>query len=211
VYSVAFGTVEEAEATRARTETAHRMVTGNAEAAGVAGARRYTAFEPDTQFWVLATLIETAVAMFERFVAPLTPEEKETLYHEMRLFGEYFGVRRDYGAQDWAGFQEYYAEMIRGAVLGSFPRSRELTRHILRPSRPFSMRFLGMALEFATVELLPSPVRERLGLRSTPSTRMRMRLVDMVLPRVLPLLPGAVRFVPEYRAARTSSSADCAD
>lgn len=201
VYTVAFGTIAEASVVRERTAAVHRTVTGNASAAEVVGPPRYTAFEPEAQFWVLATLIDTAVAMFERFVAPLTPEERETLYGEMRVFGEYFGVRRDFGAQDWASFQDYYAEILEGDLLGSYSRSRELARHILRPARPAWMRLLGMALEFVTVELLPSPVRERLGLRSTPLTRLRMRLLDKVLPHALPLLPDAVRFVPQYRTA----------
>jgi uncharacterized protein (DUF2236 family) len=44
-------------------------------------------------------------------------------------------------------------------------------------------------------------VRDRLGLRSTISSRFRMRLTQSVLPKVFPVFPRRLRFYPEYLRA----------
>src|SRR6266513_343490 len=44
----------------------------------------YRALDPDLLLWVHATLIDTALTMYERYVGPLTPRERELHYAEMK-------------------------------------------------------------------------------------------------------------------------------
>ncbi len=64
----------------------------------------YSAFSLDAQMWVLATLIQLGTQSFERFVGPLTQADRESHYHDMRIFGTFFGLPVDYGPQTWGNF-----------------------------------------------------------------------------------------------------------
>ena len=68
VYAVAFGSAEEVDRVRGAVARAHAPVQGKSPAP-------YSAFDPDAQLWVLATLIMASTNMFRRFVGPLTEKE----------------------------------------------------------------------------------------------------------------------------------------
>ncbi len=54
--------------------------------------QRYSAFALDAQMWVLATLIQLGIQMFERFVGPLDAIDREDFLRDMRDFGTWFGL-----------------------------------------------------------------------------------------------------------------------
>lgn len=191
VYTITFAPRPEVEAMAARVRASHAKVRG----------KGYSAFSPDAQMWVLATLIQLAVESFERFVAPLTPENRESFHRDMRVFGTWFGLDVSHGPQNWADFSAYYRTMLENPVLGSLPLSRDMASHIAFPRRP-ALRLLHPLSGFLAREFLPSPVRERLGFERTVSTRMLAAVADAAVPRVLPWLPARVRFVSRSLKAR---------
>ena len=65
-FDVVFGTRTEAEATIRRVNAIHRAVRGTRP-----DGKPYSALEPDALLWVHATLVDTALRMYHRFVAPL--------------------------------------------------------------------------------------------------------------------------------------------
>jgi uncharacterized protein (DUF2236 family) len=191
IYTITFCPRTEVEAMAARVRAAHRPVRGETP-------RRYSAFSPDAQLWVLATLIRLSVEMFERFVGPIPLGEREDFFRGMREFGTWFGLPADYGPQDWAGFTAYYEGMLSGDLLGSLPVSREIARHIVYPQKPVILRTLWPLSSVVAREFLPSPLREKLGLPSTLFSRWAAASLDILLPRVLPVLPPQLRFAPHY-------------
>lgn len=194
VYTIAFSPRAEVEAMAERVRAAHAKVRG-------ASPRAYSAFSPDAQMWVLATLIQLSVQMFERYVGRLSPAEKEEFFQEMRGFGEWFGLPLSHGPQDWAAFAEYYRNMLEGDTLGSLPVSVELARHIVHPRRPLHLRPLWPLASATAREFLPSPLRERLQLPSTPGSRLVLATLDSLLPAILPALPPRLRFARQYLVA----------
>ena len=194
VYGIAFGTREEASGVAERVRDIHSKVRGSSP-------RPYSAFSPDAQMWVLATLIAPGLEMYRRFVGPIPGEWLPVYYRQMRHFGSFFGLREDYGPQTWEDFSRYYEEMIRGDLLGSDPLSAELARFVVRPGSPLFLKLGLSCSRYLWEEFLESPVRERLGFRSRPLGRLAAKATGLLLPGLLRLLPGYLRFAPKYRRA----------
>jgi len=195
---IAFGRVSKAEAIKERLAAVHRTVRGDVSP-GMAGGP-YSAFEPDLLRWVLATLIEAAVRGYEFIYGngSLSLARKESFYRDMCRFGSFFGLKETECPDTWAAFQVYYREMIDGDLLGSHPICAELAHAIVAPRDSPGIRALGWATNFLPVETMPKNVRERLGLRSTVWTRVRMGTTRKLLPKLWPHLPARMRFHPEY-------------
>lgn len=192
VYTITFSPRAEVEAMAARVRKSHAPVHGDKP-------MRYSAFSPDAQMWVLATLIQLGTQSFERFVGPLTLADREAHYHDMRIFGTFFGLPVDFGPQTWNQFSAYYDEMLQGPLLASLPISRELAHHVAFPRKPAFLRAVWPISGLITREFLPSPARERLGF--TAPSRFASQLIDQTIAGVLPFLPPDLRFTPHYLAA----------
>jgi len=98
VYTVAFGTAEQVEKVRASVARSHHAVKGEG----------YSAFDPDAQLWVLATLIMGSLTMYERFVAPLTAEERNQFLVENENFALVFGMDNALVWKEWTDFEKYF-------------------------------------------------------------------------------------------------------
>ncbi|HEY5793324.1 MAG TPA: oxygenase MpaB family protein [Chthoniobacterales bacterium] len=194
VYTVAFGTRTEAERLKERIAAIHRRVQGSDPA-------KYSAFSPDAQMWVLATLIQTALEVHERFLHPLPDSLKAEYFHEMKRFGEYFGLERTFGPQTWPEFQTYYQDMLHGPLLASRPECREVARAVALPRGNWLETAAALPIQFLVTEILPSPVREKLGFRSTPFNRGLAAMGEKLLPILVPRLPAPLRFPRQYREA----------
>lgn len=91
--------------------------------------------------------------------------------------------------------------MIDGDLLGSHPLCGTMARAVVYPRDSIAVRCLGYASDFIPVETLPPRLRDRLGLRSTISTRIRIRVIRKLLPGLFHYLPSIIKFYPEYRRA----------
>jgi uncharacterized protein (DUF2236 family) len=202
VNRIAFGTVAEAEEMRARLKAVHGGVQGEIPD-GMAGPKRYSAFEPDLLMWVLATLIDASIRGYESVWEPLGPERREVLYRDFRRFGTYFGLGEEVGPANYGEFVEYYDEMLSGDLLGSHPLCAEVAAAVVWPQKPWRARTLGKVVDFLPIETVPVTIRTRLGLKSTGWTRFRMSLLKRVAPVGFRLLPKRCTYYPEsYRAEK---------
>ncbi len=187
VYTVAYGTVAEAERLRAHVTAVHRPVRGDRPVA-------YDASNRDAQLWVLATLIAIGTEVYETLIEPLTPHERESHYQDMRLFGEYFGLPRDFGTRDREEFNTYYAQTLAGAEMASLPVSAEVARAIVAPGQPWWLAIGSRPTRQLIIETIPAPVRERMDFQSTTVGRLALRGTVGGLRRLIPKLPARIRF-----------------
>lgn len=202
VNAIAFGTRAEAQQAQARLNAVHQRVRGRT-APGIDGPPDYSAFDEDLMFWVLATLVDASIRGHEFVWGPLAAPRQERFYQEMRAFGEWCGMRADYGPADHAAFANWFAAALEDPQLGSHPLCAEIAAAVVRPVTPAAARLLGWAADFLPVETVPPAIRARLGLRSTPSTRLRMRLLRIAAPLLFRALPHRLTWYPEaWRAAR---------
>lgn len=200
VYAIAFGTDAQARAAADAVGRLHARVRGRVDP--VDPASSYLADDPELLMWVVATLVMSSVNGYERAVGPLSEAEKQAFYRDMRRFGTFFRLREEYGPQTWEQFLDYWQGMLNDPALGSSEVSRSVARHVARPRRPRWLWLSSAMIGFIFSEILPSPVRERLGYRSTHWSRLCMQWTDRLMPALLPWVPGALRYVAEYRVAR---------
>lgn len=197
VYTVAFGTAEEVERVRAAVARAHGPVQGKSPAP-------YSAFDPEAQLWVLATLIMASTAMFRRFVGPLTEKELDQFLDENARFGEVFGLSPSLVPKTWPEFERYWRGMMDGPLLGSHPLCGEVARAVVCPDSPLMMRVLSPVFLALALEYLPAPLRERLGFQGGSVQRWLWGPLDVALPILLRMAPAPLRHAPHYIRARRS-------
>ena len=210
VNTIAFGTAAEARAMARHIARRHAVVRGRVDGVGGqpstepgtdAQGAAYSAADPELLLWVIATLVMAAVNGYERVFGPLSADELQAFYDDMRVFGRYFGLDPRYGPMTWVDFLRYWHDMLAGPVLGSHPVTRRVAWSVARPRRPWWLRLASGPMRFVFSEVIPPPVRDRLGFRSTRFSRLSMRTANAVLPWVVPWLPRRLRFAPEYLRA----------
>jgi uncharacterized protein (DUF2236 family) len=202
VNTIAFGTYAEAEAAARRVARRHRFVSGDAAAHQVPGPARYSVDELDLLMWVVATLVWSAVGGYERIIGPLSDGEKESFYRDMRVFGTFFNLPREYGPQTYEQHLAYFDGVIADELIGSHEVSRRVAWAVARPRTPWWLRIVGVPITFIFSEIIPPPVRDRLGFRSTRWSRFAYRAATMSLRLFARVAPDVLRFDPYYRRAR---------
>ena len=163
----------------------------------IADAGRYSAADPDLVMWVTATLVAATVDPYRRVIGPLTDEEVESFYQDMRRFGAYFGLPPDHGPQTWPAFVAYYDAIVNDPRLGAHPVSREVAWAVATPRHPVWLRPAALPGRALLAETLPPVVAERLGFRRTRASRAAFAGMMRVLPALIPRLPRRLRYVPQ--------------
>ncbi|MGH2764876.1 MAG: oxygenase MpaB family protein, partial [Actinomycetota bacterium] len=155
-----YGTPEEAEAAAAAIRAVHDRVSGIAE------GRSYRADDPGLLLWVNATLIDTTLLVYERFVRRLPEPVRRRYYRETVDSAELFGIPRRVVPADLDAFRSYMAGMLEGSELRASPEGRRLVRHVLRPPLPLPLRLPTAAVRQITLALLPERLRSMFRLRA---------------------------------------------
>jgi uncharacterized protein (DUF2236 family) len=197
VLTVAFGDTEQALAAAGRVRGIHGRV------AGSRGGRAYAALDPDLLLWVHATLLDTALVTYQRFVGPLAPDETELYYEEMKRFAATFGVPAEILPPNVAAFRRYLHQELSG--LKVTPEARRLAEGILAPPAPAALAPVRGLLRASTVGLLPERLRGPFGLTWGPARDRALEAAAAALRRTLPALPSKVRMWPHATAATARS------
>ncbi|MEA3018801.1 MAG: hypothetical protein QOI47_325 [Actinomycetota bacterium] len=150
-HRVVFGTDAEADRALAALRTVHEGVRGPG----------YAASDPALLLWVHATLVDTALRVYGRFVAPLSVDECERYYADAVVLGELFGTPRDEQPPTYDAFRAYVRGMVGSLEVSD--TARAVAREVLHPRLPViaePVLELGRQL---TAGLLPRPLREQYG------------------------------------------------
>jgi uncharacterized protein (DUF2236 family) len=153
--------------------------------------------------WVLATLADSALVVYERYVATLSHAERDAYWQDYRVIGRLFGLRDDEMPADIDAFDAYMHDMLTGDDLFVTSAARELAiKIVMRIPVPLSRRPVLELVNFITVGLLPSQLRKQYGLSWDPLRSLALRGGAAYAKRVLvPLAPERLRFVSSARTA----------
>ena len=195
VYTMVYGQAELADGVGRRVRWIHDFVTGPA----------YRANDPENLLWVHATLLDSAVSCYERLVAPLTDDERETYYQEMVEVAERFGCPRDRQPATWSDFRGYWDATV--AAMEVTDAGRRLARDVIEPTHlPLNLHcVLGWPLSvqrLVSIGTLPPVLRERFGYDWTDDDERRLRAVHARARRIFRLVPKAVRVGPVHLNGR---------
>jgi uncharacterized protein (DUF2236 family) len=194
-----FGSTATAEKAAERLRGVHVPVHGER-----GDGERYFALDPDLLLWVWATLVETSVLIYTRYVRPLSLEQIEGYYQEQTRFAAACGVPDGHWPESWGAFMAYYEEMLRDACTVS-DDSKRIAEAIVDPTMPGLLKPAARPavelLNLATVGLTPPEIRERYELSWGPRRERLLQASTAAVRRMLPLLPSLLRDFPPARSA----------
>jgi uncharacterized protein (DUF2236 family) len=171
----------------------HSRVTGEA-----ADGTPYEANDPTLLLWVWATLVDSSLLVYRRYVGDLDEHEVERYYGEQTRFAAAVGIPENRWPDDYASFRAYFERSV--AELRPAEDSHRIADSILRPAN--ALRPLGPLARLITVGLLPPELRARLGREWGSGRERALNASTTAIRALLPLLPGLVREFPAARRAR---------
>lgn len=169
LYLITFGDREEADRAGATVQRVHAHVHGRTrrQLGPFPPGTPYSASDPELMLWVHATLVHSSLAAFERFVQPLTPEEKERYHGEMNLVARLFGTPTEVLPRSYREFRNYFDTQLRSDTITVTRPARAVAEVILAAPLPAPIRVLAPAHRLATAHILPPELRGEYGLSWT--------------------------------------------
>ncbi len=197
---IVFGDTETAMRASLHLQGVHEHVQGTVEDGRHAGDA-YDARDHQLLLWVWATLVESALLIYTRYVGPLKVADVETYYEEQKRFLAACGAPAGTAPETFAQFMAWYDATIE-ETLEVTPAARDVAGAILRPSRlPLPLRPVFDVLNLATVGLLSPTLRDAYALGWGPQRERLLGASTSVVRRLMPLLPSLVREQPAARSA----------
>lgn len=205
---VVFGPRAEAERVTGIVRRVHHGIRGElTEPAGrFPAGTPYAADDPALLLWILATLVDSGLVVYQRYVRDLTRDERDAYWRDYRVFGRLFGLRERDMPATIEGFDEYMRGMLASGDLHVTPEARAAAIQIvMRPPVPLHVRPLLELANFVTVGLLPREIRREYGFQWDPARGLALRGGAEYAKRVLvPLLPARLRYVQRRELARAA-------
>jgi uncharacterized protein (DUF2236 family) len=196
-FSVAFGSSNRARAAIGHLNAIHRSVSGTVPESGMP----YEALDPVLLLWVHATLLDTALRIYDAYVEPLTVDEMDAYLAESRPVAVRLGVPEEQFPATVAELRAWMAERMTTGVVRVTPTARALSESVLYPSR-FPPRFLWTAAHLVSFSVLPPAILRAYGIPWSARRSRAMSRVARVTRVALPLVPDPLRYVPAWRAAK---------
>jgi uncharacterized protein (DUF2236 family) len=202
--ALVFGDKREAEAAIARLNGIHARVQGEVSdglARSLTGAS-YRALDPALLLWVQVTLIVTSIQAYERWVGPLTPDDRERFWAEAREYGQLLGIPLEQSPADWTALMAYWTGMLDPTgPIHVTPTARRLGASILQPPIPIAPGPIVELLMLPSMSLLPARLRDEYGIEWNARRRLEARAMDQLLKLWVRVLPSNWRALPPARTA----------
>lgn len=201
--TITFGSAREAIAAVREIERRHARVRGTLPAAAGSFPKDtpYDANDPHLMLWVHATLVDTAVRVFEMCVRPLSEDERDRYYEESKVVARILGVPDRVVPATRRQFERYCRDMLTSAELAVSEQSREIAEAVLAPSTPLWLRALMPPVRVLTLGLLPEVVRQRYGFDWPAWQKHAFRTLVLSAQIALPWVPARLRYFPQAQAA----------
>lgn len=204
---IIFGDAELAERGAARMRRAHARIQGTVSVGHAAG-RPYNATDPSLVLWVWATLVDTSLVTYQRYVGRLSRVEIERYYDEQKRFAYACGVPVGTCPDTYAEFAIYFDQQLR-STLEPTPAARHVAEIALNPlGLPRSAAPILAVIAAPTIGLLPPRLRDGLGLRWSRRRDVLLQVASGTSRLLLPAVPPRLRHVRSAREAmaRTRSA-----
>jgi uncharacterized protein (DUF2236 family) len=200
--SLTFGDAERHRRTIDTIRAIHRRVNGrlSEDIGPYPAGTSYSAEDPDLLLWVHATLLDSSVLAFERFVAPLAAGERDAYCDEAAGVAIELGARAEQMPRRWDALQRHLDRGYQDGSLAVGGTARDLAHAVLRPPLAWTIAPVSTANRLVTVGLLPPAIRAEYGFpwtarddRRLASLTSRLRRLRGALPAFLALWPDARR------------------
>lgn len=194
-----FGTKKQADTTAQRLWRIHSGIKGHYPASHEAEKtpHAYNANDPELLLWVLATLIDTSIAVYDRTLSGHLPSGwKEQFYEESKVAARVLGIPDAVFPADLQAFNNYFQSVLHAPWLGAAPACRDIAQAIVRhPRAPKRWAALFAA------GWLPPGLCQNLGIDAGADPEIRLEKWLRRFARVYRMLPGWLRYNPAWHQA----------
>lgn len=199
LYSLVFGTLDQALGTSRRMHAIHSRVRGVVDEPGSPWhGRPYRANDPALLEWVSMTASFCGRASFETFVRPLGGEEIARDWGDLQRGAVVTGVSPESMAPSRAAFYARFFELAESSPdLWVGPRARAVARVLF--ATPLTR---GVFDPVTTAALLPPRIRALYELPFGPSEQRALDRRRLALEALRRAAPPALRYVPAWHQAR---------
>jgi uncharacterized protein (DUF2236 family) len=182
--------------------------------------RRYHALNPETFYWAHATFFMLVIKVAEYFCGGLTEAEKRQLFDEHVQWYRMYGMSMRPVPESWEEFQDYWQRVCRDeleinqATLDIFQIRIPKPKFVLMPTPVWDQLFkpLVAGQRWIAAGLFEPSVREKAGMRWTPSDEVVLRLFGKLVELAFLAVPDEIRLHPRalaaYRRAEGRDSVD---
>ncbi|MBB3037107.1 oxygenase MpaB family protein [Hoyosella altamirensis] len=175
--------------------------------------RRYHAWDPEAMFLTLATGFEAIEKTAELFGDPLTPQQLDDVYADIRRMCALVGIPDRAMPSDVPAYRAWFETMVNERLedhpaahevldllghLGDYPPPLPLPAFLWRPIG----NTIGAVMELVTVGTLNPVMRERLGRNWTASDQRRLEIFAVGVRTVNKILPTPLRQISKTLALR---------
>jgi uncharacterized protein (DUF2236 family) len=199
---IVFGDEETSQTAANQLRRRHERVQGKDDR-----GEEYEALDPSLLMWVHATLIDTSLLIYERYVKHLSEDDRFRYYEEMKSIGEAYGVPRSDQPADWSAFRDYFDGMLADGLRVT-DTLHDVADSVLRPELPAIARPAVAPFRLVTIGYTPESLRDELGWDWGPGRQRVLNASTTAIRGLMPLLPGLFRkFPPARKAERREATA----
>lgn len=179
-----------------RDEMLDHLRRGHARVVGTTDdGEQYDANDPELQYWVLATLVDTTFEVERRYVGVMRRADRERFFQESKLLARAFAIPEEQIPEDLDAFRSYMR--MKFATLEPSTATRDVTLALMRPGLRWVPDQSFVPLNWVTAELLPPRLRCLVGVDDlNPAELAAVRSARLMARTTLPRLHQALAVNP---------------
>jgi uncharacterized protein (DUF2236 family) len=154
----------------------------------------YSATDPELLRWVHATLLESMPMAYERFVGPLSPEDKDRYCAESEDAAVRLRIPAGLQLRRWSDVAGEVRERLESGRLAVGAQARWVAGHLLCPPLTDPTRPAAWLTRLVTLGMLPPGVRDAYGFEWSAAHERRLRLATGAIRRLVHVLPPFARY-----------------
>ena len=202
-----FGSRAQADAVARRLNSMHARITGELpeDVGKWRRGTRYRADEPHALLWVLTTLIDTALCMYESCFGSLSTADERAYIADAGQLGELLGLPRELVPPDRAALNDYMQRVMHDGTIAVGTAGRELQGGLdamripeLGPAYSIYHRASAAVARMT----LPNPIRQQFGIAPGPARALTYHWGGRAASAFIRRLPDRIRTDPLTRPAR---------
>lgn len=204
IYSMVFGSLDHALRSARRVHAYHSTIKGDIteDIGRYRQGSPYQANDEEALLWVHATLVDTAILIYDQCVRKLDERERDQYWQESRRFARLFGIPDDVFPSSWASFRRFFDGMLVSDKIKVGRPAKEMADFLLSPPTPLHAPAM-QGYRIITAGLLPARLRNEYGFSHGVAKELAFRALLRSVSAGYPLLPKRLRYVPAYIEARS--------
>jgi uncharacterized protein (DUF2236 family) len=164
--AITFGSREFAERAVARINGIHTRIHGvlPQDTGRYRAGTPYDANDPELKLWVLSTLTESTLLVYDRFVSPLSAREREAYYQDSLIATHLFEIPEEMVPQTYSDFRCYMDHMQKSGQIVVGQDARQIAAGLFAATPGGRLLFWGSSLG---IGLLPEELKQAFGFKWT--------------------------------------------